>query len=144
MMELSDRAAELLDELDWTSTDLGDLALDFVRALGKQEEFERHVERVVEEVSRGFRASTELSWDGPGAIEVEYDLEYRGGNYTEIGEMVSVPLATIRECGGSVEEAFRKVTGHDPQHIIQFFGGTVPCGDRPMEPALPERAQHRR
>jgi hypothetical protein len=130
MMELSDRGAELQDEQGWTDETVEALALRFISSSGKEEEFDRYLERVAEEENRLFRASPELSWDGAGAIEGEYDLEYRGGNYTEIGEMVSAPLATIRECGGSVEEAFRKVTGHDPQHIIQFFGGTVPCGDR--------------
>jgi len=51
-------------------------------------------------------------------IQVEYDLNYAGGNYSSVGQFAYIPKELADETG--VEEAFRQTTGHDPVHIIHY------------------------
>jgi hypothetical protein len=48
MMDLSDRAAELLNEQGWTDKTLLSLAVRFISESGKEKEFDRYLERVAE------------------------------------------------------------------------------------------------
>jgi hypothetical protein len=51
-------------------------------------------------------------------IEVEYDLEYSGGNYSDVGDFAMIPVELVDKLG--VEAAFEKHTGHDRVHIIHY------------------------
>jgi hypothetical protein len=56
--------------------------------------------------------------DSPVAhIQVEYDLNYTGGDYSKTGNLAYVPCSLIDEAG-SVEAAFQRHTGHNPIHIV--------------------------
>jgi hypothetical protein len=48
-------------------------------------------------------------------IRVEYDLNYAGGDYSQVGDFAYVPA----DCG-DVEEEFEKVTGYDRIHMIHY------------------------
>jgi hypothetical protein len=52
-------------------------------------------------------------------IRVEYDLEFAGGNYDKVGRFYYVPVAAAN-AAGSVEEAFKRLSGYDPMHIIHY------------------------
>ncbi len=51
-------------------------------------------------------------------IEVEYDLTYYGGDYTQTGDTVLVPLDLCNTLG--TEKAFEKFTGYEQQHIVSI------------------------
>ena len=53
-------------------------------------------------------------------IRVEYDLEFFGGDYSGVGSFAYVPLADIGHTPDAVEAAFKKLTGHNPVHIIHY------------------------
>lgn len=56
---------------------------------------------------------TELS------IQVEYDVNFWGGNYSGVGNFALIKLTEINGIGG-VKAAFRESTGIDPVHIIHY------------------------
>ena len=58
--------------------------------------------------------------DGDEYLMVEYDLAYAGGDYDKTGEEVAIPVSLIDACGGDVEAAFERLTGHDRRHIIHY------------------------
>ena len=64
-----------------------------------------------------------------GAVEFEYDLEYSGGNYSDVGETVLVPASMVTKLGAS--EAFREYTGIDPVHIVQYHDAEDDDDDEP-------------
>lgn len=68
-------------------------------------------------------------------IEVEYDEEYSGGNYSGVGKKVMIPWRIVDEIGcvskDDVNEAFQKVTGLNPIHIVHYSNEIV-------EAAVPE------
>ena len=49
-------------------------------------------------------------------IQVEYDLAYWGGQYSQVGDYAYIPLGLVQTIG--LESAFQVATGHDPAHII--------------------------
>ena len=56
-------------------------------------------------------------------IQVEFDLNYWGGDYSSMNsENAYVPYRLVQECG-SVEAAFEQHTGHDHAHIIHYSEG---------------------
>jgi hypothetical protein len=52
-------------------------------------------------------------------IQVEYDRHYTGGDYNRNGQFAYVPCELVGRLG-SVEAAFRQLTGHDPVHIVHY------------------------
>lgn len=48
--------------------------------------------------------------------EVEYDLNYTGGNYSSVGRFVTVSSPAM----GLVPKLFKQQTGIDPIHIIHY------------------------
>jgi hypothetical protein len=57
--------------------------------------------------------------DPKACIRVEFDLAFFGGDYDAVGDFAYVPLRAVDE-HGSVVDAFKALTGHNPQHIIHF------------------------
>ena len=72
-------------------------------------------------------------------IQVEYDLNYWGGDYAKVGfswlkrEFAYIPLTLIEHLQGNldsnqqtkgedeaVKSAFEQFTGHDPKHIVNY------------------------
>ena len=59
-------------------------------------------------------------------LRIEYDLEYRGGDYSKVGRFAYVPLDAIGAVPGSltgderVRAAFQILTGFDPAHIVHY------------------------
>lgn len=51
-------------------------------------------------------------------IQVEYDLQFWGGDYSGVGQFAYVPATLVDELG--VEEAFQAHTGIDPVHIVHY------------------------
>lgn len=51
-------------------------------------------------------------------FQVEYDLEYSGGNYSSVGQFALVPEPLAETLG--MNEAFRQSTGYDPVHIVHY------------------------
>ncbi|MCP3685255.1 MAG: hypothetical protein GY861_21545 [bacterium] len=51
-------------------------------------------------------------------IRVEYDLNYFGGGYSNVGNFVYVPLFSIDRVG--LKNAFELATGYDSCHIIHY------------------------
>ncbi len=62
-------------------------------------------------------------------LEVEYDEEHRGGDYSGVGKKVMLPVSLIDEMGNissdEVGSAFNKVTGLDPIHIVHYSNEEV-------------------
>lgn len=74
----------------------------------------------IEEIFEDDGQTITLEPPKPGAcIQVEYDLEFAGGNYSNVGDFAYVPVELIDKCK-NVEEAFQKHTGIDPIHIIHY------------------------
>lgn len=48
--------------------------------------------------------------------EVEYDLNYTGGNYSGVGQLITILSPTK----GHISSLFQKQTGIDPIHIIHY------------------------
>lgn len=69
-------------------------------------------------------------------IEVEYDENYRGGDYTGVGQKVMIPVSLIDELGNistdNVGIAFSKMTRLHPIHIVHYSSYAV-------EAAIPEK-----
>lgn len=64
------------------------------------------------------------------AIRVEYDMAYSGGDYNACGLVAYVPTADIVAEGDKayddlVCEAFRRLTGVDPIHIVNYSGEEI-------------------
>lgn len=61
-------------------------------------------------------------------VEVEYDEDYSGGNYTGVGKKVMIPWRLVESvegrCGG-LKQAFNKVTGLNPIHIVHYSNEAV-------------------
>ena len=53
-------------------------------------------------------------------IRVEYDLNYWGGEYSDVGSFALLPMDKVEANGFDVEKTFAEVTGHDAAHIIHF------------------------
>lgn len=60
-------------------------------------------------------------------IRFEYDLTFMGGDYSGVGNFAYVPLRAVIEAsvnadssGDSMLEAFRKHTGIDPVHVVNY------------------------
>lgn len=57
-------------------------------------------------------------------FRVEYDLNYHGGDYSNVGQFVHLNCWALAQIGGDRDEAvktlFKQVTGHDPVHIINY------------------------
>jgi len=51
---------------------------------------------------------------------VEYDLEFTGGDYSDVGQFAYIPHRVIDEFGGGIQEAFKAHTGIDPVHIVNY------------------------
>jgi len=56
-------------------------------------------------------------------LKVEYDPEYRGGDYRGEGKVALVPVPLADTLG--VDEAFRRTTGLDPVHIVNCCGDDI-------------------
>lgn len=53
-------------------------------------------------------------------IRVEYDLDFRGGDYNKVGQFAYIPVDDIGHAPDAVEAAFEKLTGHSRIHIIHY------------------------
>jgi hypothetical protein len=51
-------------------------------------------------------------------FQVEFDLNFHGGDYDEVGDFAYVPVGLVAKMG--MEKAFQEFTGHDPVHIIHY------------------------
>ena len=49
-------------------------------------------------------------------FEVEFDLEYTGGDYSGVGDTVLIPVCNEDD----IEESFEKQTGHSRIHVIYY------------------------
>ena len=58
--------------------------------------------------------------DYPDSVEVEYDLDYSGGNYEDVGSFVFLTQKQLKARNGNVIRTFQEVTGIDPVHIINY------------------------
>ena len=71
-------------------------------------------------------------------LEVEYDTEHRGGDYSGVGKKVMIPVSLIDELGciasDDVGTAFNKITGLDPIHIVHYSNEVV-------EAPIPEKGK---
>ena len=72
---------------------------------------------------------TETVWgsDQPKkkCVQVEYDLNYYGGDYSKVGTFAYLPLEVIDRCPGPHDDerlkaAFNILTGYDRVHIIHY------------------------
>lgn len=52
-------------------------------------------------------------------IQVEYDEQFYGGDYSGTGDLILVSLTDIQNLG-SVENAFRVAASMEPVHIIHY------------------------
>jgi hypothetical protein len=75
-----------------------------------------------------------LTNDPPGAcIQVEYDLEYSGGDYSDTGDFAYVPCS-LADRLGSIEAAFERHTGHSRIHIVHYSPDELYTADgEPLE-----------
>lgn len=55
-------------------------------------------------------------------VQVAYDTNFYGGNYSGQGERVYVPEALIDLAGGDVAAAFAKLTRVDAVHMVGYTG----------------------
>ena len=57
-------------------------------------------------------------------IQIEYDVNYYGGDYLKVGQFVYIPLEEIEnsplEEKEAVNAAFKRCTGKNPVHIIHW------------------------
>jgi hypothetical protein len=56
----------------------------------------------------------------PPFFRVEYDLSFRGGDYSGTGEFAYVPFALIAGDALSPEQAFARHTGIDAAHVVHY------------------------
>lgn len=60
-------------------------------------------------------------------IAVEYDPDYQGGDYAKTGRIVYIPLTAVDRYG-SVEKAFKKITGLKKKNIVHYTPDEVVDG----------------
>ena len=53
-------------------------------------------------------------------IQVEYDEDYWGGDYDDVGKFVLIPLSECHARSNCVEKAFVAITGLDCRHIVHY------------------------
>lgn len=53
-----------------------------------------------------------------GSLSVEYDLDYRGGDYGGVGTFVYLSAKGVTD--ETVASAFQRETGIDPVHIVSY------------------------
>ena len=54
-------------------------------------------------------------------IQVEWDPQYRGGNYSRVGRVCYIPLTDLDSLDvETVEAAFEKLEGVSRRHIIHY------------------------
>jgi len=53
-------------------------------------------------------------------IQVEYDRNYFGGDYSGVGEFALIPVDEIPKGANGVKRAFEKSTGLHRQHIVHY------------------------
>jgi hypothetical protein len=58
------------------------------------------------------------TYDKEPHIQVEYDLDYWGGEYSGCGDFAYIPSSIYQ--GRTLNEAFELVTGFSPEHIIHY------------------------
>lgn len=51
-------------------------------------------------------------------FQVEYDLNYTGGDYSNVGAFAFVLVSLVDEVG--MDTAFKQTTGFDPIHIVHW------------------------
>ena len=54
----------------------------------------------------------------PLFVRVEYDTQYYGGDYDDVGDVALLPEKGLTD--ENINEMFQKHTGIDPQHIIHY------------------------
>ena len=52
-------------------------------------------------------------------FQVEYDVNFYGGDYDDVGQFVYIPVCLI-DIYGSEKKAFEQITGIDKRHIIHY------------------------
>ncbi len=59
-------------------------------------------------------------YDCAGPVVVEYDLNYSGGNYKDVGSFITLNQMQLIQAGGNVAQAFQMATGIDSIHIVNY------------------------
>lgn len=120
-MELKTTKAKFVKEIEVTDPDTGGtVALAIYKTdgggmVGIDSSFlEQDVGPVFSPFDRGFL----LVLDDEEFIEVEYDEEYTGGNYSDVGNHTYIPVSLVDAIG--LEHAFKEITGIDPIHIVSY------------------------
>lgn len=68
-------------------------------------------------------------------VEVEFDRNYRGGDYDGVGQHVYVPEALVDLLDGDVAAAFAKFTGLDAVNMVYASEERVDAHGEPLEHA---------
>lgn len=74
----------------------------------------------VASVHRSLKRHEARVGDSAPCVQVEYDPEFFGGNYSSVGSTIAVPLNLVDLAGGSVESAFEVFTGLSSRHIVYY------------------------
>lgn len=112
-MDASKLFADTAAEQGWTEATQITVLLQYIGEHGDLQGFQDYLnDRVGEETA------ADDSSDQPH-LRVEYDLAYFGGDYGNTGDFAYIPVPLVDRCG-SVEQAFRNDTGHDPVHIVHY------------------------
>jgi len=102
-------ARQTQEEQGWTDETLLDVVLDYISNQDSNDAFQDYLSgRCAEE--------EDLCTPEEVPTQVEYDLKYSGGDYSSVGEIIIVQVRSNE----TVEEAFKRETGHDPVHIIHY------------------------
>ena len=109
---------EFLDQ-GWNDDSKLSLFVRFIEQNKLIDDFKKFLEECAdEEKSFEMNIDREESKNKPH-FQVEYDLNYYGGDYDKVGKFVYIPKDLI-DVYGSPERAFEKVTGKDSCHIVHF------------------------
>lgn len=120
----SDRVYEIQSDQGWTDETLLEFALEYINNAHSEDNpsiyninFEDWLQERADEENQEFASSNEDDKE-PEFIEVEYDTDFYGGDYSYVGEMVMIPAELANRVGMGM--AFRQTTGFDPIHIIHY------------------------
>ena len=114
----SHRIQEIQFAQGWTDETLLDLCLEFINN-GYSTEYDMSFENWLQEKAN--EENKQFNPVNPNEvefIEVEYDTDYYGGDYSDVGQTAMIPADLAERIGMGM--AFRQTTGFDPIHIIHY------------------------
>jgi hypothetical protein len=98
----------------WTDENLLDLCLSYIQNTSTDnDDFPDWLEHQARQENKQFQSDQANEF-----IEVEYDTDYFGGDYSNVGETAMIPTKLAEQVGMGM--AFRQTTGFDPAHIIHY------------------------